>query len=447
MPTPRNLLTDPIPRLVRAVAIPASTGYLFNTLFNITDTWYAGRLSTDALGALGLSFPVYFIVLAVASGLSTGVSTLIANALGAGRPEAAQQLATRAIAFTLAASLLLTLGGILLAQSIFHWMGADPEPARLATAYVTVIFLGAAFFNLGQVFNACLIARGDTHTYRNVLLVGVLLNLILDPWFIYGGFGLPPFGFHGIALATILIQALVCAYLFHNVRQRGLLAPLTPRNLRLTLRDTSEILSQSGPAALNMLTIGIGILVITYFLNEHGTHAVAAYSIATRVEQIVLLPVIGLNLAVLAIVGQNNGAGRHDRARETLHVALRYGLYLLLPAFVLLLGLPRFAMALFTPDPDVIRIGTDYLRIAFLCAYAYTILFTMTAALQAIKKPNYAIWIGLYRQLLAPLILIVLLSRVFGLGVWSVWISVLFTTWSAALITVAYTRRHVPPIP
>jgi len=440
------MLTDPIPQLVRAITLPASIGYFFNTMFNVVDTWFAGRISTDALAALGLSFPVFFVVIAVASGLSTGISSLIANAIGSGQSEEANRLATQSITFTAIVSAIITAVGILFSDDAFRWMGAAPEPARLATQYMVVIFAGSIFFNIVHVLNAFLVARGDTHSYRNVLIIGLLLNIALDPWFIYGGWGLPAMGFIGVAYSTILIQALSCVYLHHRVRQRFAMVPFSRSSLRLNRDVAADILRQSGPATLNMMTIGIGILVITYFVNEYGSAAVAAYGIATRIEQIILLPAIGLNMAVLAIAGQNNGAGQVDRVRETVRVALRFGLYVLIPGFFLMMVWPHHAMAFFTRDTEVIKIGSAYLRIAGLLIYAYVLLFTLTAALQAIKRPMYAIWIGIYRQMIAPVFIIYILSRYTDLGVWSVWISVAFTTWSAALFTIWFTKRTMTAI-
>lgn len=439
----RNLLEDPIPHLVRSIAIPASAGYLFNILFKVIDTWFAGQISTDALAALSLSFPVFFVVIAVASGLSTGVSALLANVVGSGRTDEACTLASRSLLFTIFASVAITAIGMAGCGAAFRAMGAVEEPARLATDYMTIIFGGSVFFNLNFLFNAFLVARGDTHTYRNVLLAGVVLNAILDPWFIYGGFGIPAMGFNGIAASTVLIQAGASLYLYAKVR-RDMLIKYGLAAMRPDIESYRQILAQSGPAILNMSTIGIGMLVLTYFVNEHGTAAVAAYGIATRIEQIVLLPAIGLNVAVLAIVGQNNGAGQFARAREAVKSTLRFGGAILVPGSLAMILFPDVAMRVFSDDPAVIAPGAQYLRVAAFILYAYVILFVMAAALQVIKLPMVAVWIGLYRQLIAPVVIIYGLSRWTDLGLWSVWISVFFTTWSSAFVIGWYTNRRMP---
>lgn len=438
-----DLVHDPIPGLVRRIALPASLGYFFNTLFNLVDTWYAGWLSTDALAALSLSFPAFFTIIAFSAGMSSGVSALVANALGGGREEEARTVATQALVLTLAAGLILSAAGVAGSAWFFRLVGATGEVHAMATRYMQVIFGGSLFFALTQVLNASLIARGDTVSYRNILLGGVVLNLVLDPWFMFGGFGLPAFGFSGIAVSTVLIHAGAAAYIGSKVFPPGL---VRIRNLRDLLPQPGvlrDIVRQSGPSTLHMATVGIGIFVLTFFVNRFGPEAVAAYGIATRIEQIALLPTIGLNLAVLSLVGQNHGAGRADRIRDILTISLRAARWILgIGGLVILVWAPGL-VGLFTRDPVVIRIGADYLRIAAFLLYGYAVIFIMTAGLQGVKRPVYSIWMGLYRQVAAPLLLIPALLAWTPLGLYGIWISVAFTTVTAAWLTARYLYRQL----
>lgn len=190
-----------------------------------------------------------------------------------------------------------------------------------------------------------------------------------------------------------------------------------------------------------MLTVGIGIFVITYFVSRFGQDAVAAYGAAMRVEQIVLIPTLGLNVATLTIVAQNNGAERFDRVWETLRKTLRYGGLLMAGGTVVVFALSRVFMTLFTDDPDVIDIGAVYLKIDALVLYAYVLLFVHIAALQGIKRPMFAIWIGLFRQIAAPALVFTLLTRVLDFGLLGIWWGIFGVTWSAALFTCVYARR------
>ena len=202
-----NLTTDPIPRLVRELAVPASVGFVFNTLFNVVDTWWAGHISTQAQAALSLSFPVFFILIATGSGLAQGATALISNALGAGNLPSARHYAAQSTVLAAGAGLLLTGLGIGIAPSMFRLLGAEEAYLDLSLAYMNTILSGAIFFLLQSVLNGGLQAQGDTRTFRNALIVGCLLNVALDPWFLYGGAGLPAMGIAGIALSTVLITA------------------------------------------------------------------------------------------------------------------------------------------------------------------------------------------------------------------------------------------------
>lgn len=201
-----------------------------------------------------------------------------------------------------------------------------------------------------------------------------------------------------------------------------------------------QVTGQAVPAIFNMLTVAMGIFVIQFFIGKYGKASVAGYGIATRIEQMLLLPAMGLNYAVLSLVGQNNGAGRLDRVRETWHTTLRYGLTMMAAGGVLLWFTRRWLMGVFTHDQEVIDRGSEYLGIASVTLCSYVILFQTVVLLQGLKKPSFAIWIGLYRQIIAPLLVFNLFAVVLGWGLWGIWWGITIITWSAALMTLGYGR-------
>ncbi|MFH1124624.1 MAG: MATE family efflux transporter [Pseudomonadota bacterium] len=441
MPKDRQLTTESIPRLVRQVAIPASVGYLFHTMYNVVDTYFGGLISTQALASLSLSFPVFFIIIAVGMGISTGATALIANALGAGEREKARLIAVQGITFGILTSIALTIFGLCISPFLFRLLGASEEYLLMATTYMNTIFWGTLFFLLINMLNAILNALGDTRPFRDFLIAGFLLNVLLDPWFIYGGFGVPPMGIFGIALATVLIQCMGCFYMGLKVLGTGLVAGMGWRDLLPKPGPFKEIFRQGFPASLNMLTVGMGIFVITYFVSQFGKEAVAAYGAAMRVEQMVLVPTIGLNISTLTLVAQNHGARLFDRVKETVNTGLRYGGVVMALGTVAVLLLARPLMTFFSEDARVIEIGTIYLRIDALVLYGYVVLFVYVAAMQGLKRPMYAVWIGLYRQIVAPVILFWSLTHLLDFGLPAIWWGIFSITWSAALFTLFYARR------
>ncbi len=437
-PVPLSLTTDPMLPLIWRIAAPMSVGMFFTTMYNVVDTLCAGWLGTEEVAALSLSFPVFFILFSAAAGISQGSTALMANAMGSGRPQDARQLFAQSIVFALGAAAFLTVAGLLAAPSLFRLLGAEGEYLRTVLGYMNVILIGGVFMVLPVVLNAALNAQGETRVYRNCLIFGFLANLLLNPMLMWGWLGLPALGVSGIALATVLIQAGSAAWLWRSVSRHEHFSGLRLPDFRPDFAVLRRIAGQAIPAGMNMLTIALGVFVVTWFVQHFGKEAVAASGIATRIEQIVLLPTIGLNAAVLSIVGQSHGAGLPRRVREAwmLNAMIGAGLMVLGGLLVWLVRGP--AMRLFTQDARVVQHGMDYLTCAALTLAAYPILFVTVFALQGMKKPAYGLWIGLYRQVAAPLIVIHLLAFTLGWGTWGVWWGVCFVTWSAALFAIAW---------
>ena len=373
-----DLVQDPISRLIRQIALPASVGVFFSTMFNVVDTFFAGLDSTDALAALAVSFPIFFIIIALGSGIGQGATALISNAAGQGDLEEAHHLSLQALSFGVLFSAPLTVFGLWSAPFLCRFLGAEKEHLSLSLAYMNTVLLGLVFFLVQSALNATLQAQGTTRTFRNVLLVGCLANVILDPWFMLGGLGLPAMGLRGIALATVVIQIGGSIYLLCKVQHTRIWRGWRWSWLKPDAKLYGSLAAQGLPASLNMLTVALGIFLVTWFVGRFSKEGVAAYGIATRIEQIFLLPTIGLNIAILSLTGQNNGAGRFDRVREAYRTSLKYGLTLMVAAGVIVLFGAGTMMALFTSD-RVIGIGTEYLRVASvtLCSYVMCVLLLL----------------------------------------------------------------------
>jgi putative MATE family efflux protein len=443
MKQPLALTTDPISQLTWRIAVPMSVGMFFNTMFNVVDTVCAGWLGTDALAALSLSFPVFFVVMAVGSGISQGTTALIANALGSGDHVEARRVFAQSLVFAAIAGLLLSFAGWLAAPWLFRQLGAEGDYLRTVLAYMNVILAGGVFFLLPMVVNSALAAQGDTRPYRNYLFVGFIANVVLNPVLMWGWTGLPPLGVSGIALATVLIQIGGGLFMWRCAMRSELLRSIRTRDFHPQAAVLRRIAGQSVPAALNMLTVALGVFVITWFVKHFGKEAVAASGIATRIEQIALMPAIGLNAAVLSIVGQNHGAGLPHRVREAWTTNIKLGAILMLLGGILIYLLREPAMRLFTNDAAVIGHGRDYLLIASVTLAAYPILFVTVFAMQGIKRPTYGLWMGLYRQIAAPIVVFHTLAFTLGWGIWGVWWGICFVTWSAAIFALGWGWKKI----
>ena len=179
------------------MAVPASIGMFFQTMYSVVDSFFAGQISTMDLAAMGLSFPVYLILVASSNGTSRGASALIANAIGSGDEAKQKVYIAQSISLGFVLSVFLTLAGFFLVPPLFELMGAEGVYLTKSLTYTQTIFIGSVFLVMSSLSNGILMAYGDSKTYSRVLIAGFFLNIALDPWFVYGGFGLPADGDSG----------------------------------------------------------------------------------------------------------------------------------------------------------------------------------------------------------------------------------------------------------
>lgn len=432
---------------MRAIAGPAAVGLLFSTLYNVADTWFAGLVSTDAQAGLSVAFSVFMLMIAAGFGLSQGLNGLIGNALGAGDPERARRTGLQGLVFTGLFSIALGAAGWVAAPGILAAMGAEAAVAAPATSYARIMLIAAPAFLLTFAANGCLSAQGDSRAMQRAQVVGFFANLGLNPLLMFGAFGLPGFGFEGIALATLAIQSAIALFMLRRALASDALRRSGPGGFAMDRAVIRDILLQSAPASVTMLVMTCGIFVIQTFLQPFGAAAVAGYGVAFRVEQLLLLPALGVTSALLPLVGQNFGAGAHDRVRQsmTLGLVVCAGMMAVGAAALLLFG--RAAIALFNDDPAVIDAGCAYLSRAAFMLHAYTAMFALTNMLQGLKRPVWSIWIGLWRQVFGLALFIWIGVHGLDLGLAGLWWGLLASVWSGCalsfVIAIHVARRSI----
>lgn len=439
----QDLTKGSIKKHIRNIAIPSSIGYFFHTMFNVTDTFFAGEISTQAVASLALTFSIFFIIIAVAGGMSQAATSLLGNSIGEKNKEQTKQIIYHAGILAIALAILLTIIGLTVSPFLMQILGAKDDYLNEALAYINIILIGAVFY-VGVFFsNAMLIAIGNTKAFRNFLITGFFLNAVLDYWFVKGGLGIPPLGIKGIAYATIIVEFLGMIYLFYTLKKSYLLEDMPL--FKFDINIIYSFIKQGTPPTINMLLMALGMFIITYFIAPFGKHVVAAYGIALRIEQIILLPSIGINVAVLSLVSQNNGAKLYDRVKETVFYAQKIGfiLWVIGIAFLLLFG--EFFMSLFTQETKVIDAGLSYLYAAAVSLYAYMLVFINIALLQGIKKPALLIYLSLFRQLLVPFAVFGLFAFLeLSLGFY--WAGLATIIWLSAIFIVWYANRELKRI-
>ena len=441
-----KLTKDPIWTLLRRVTIPASVGSLFQTFYNLVDTWFAGRISAEAIGAIAKSFPIYFTIIAVGVGLGAATNALIGNSIGEKKIRVASLYVAQSLIFAVLVSIIVTIFGLNASNYLLGVMGSDEAGIILTREYLDIIFYGTFIVLIQISLNGTLNAQGDTRSYRNVLIFSFFLNIFLNPLFIWGYGFIPGFGIAGLAIATVISQSIGTIYLAFKVNNCQIRNYLKPQCFIPKFEYLKSLTNQAVPVMFSMLFIGVGIFNILYFIGKFGELATAGYGAALRIEQVFLLPVIGLNTAVLSIGGQNFGAKAYNRIRELYTKALFFGISFMIVAGVIIFFGAEFFVSLFTDNQEAVMSGAIYLKVAALIGPIYPVFFITTAVFQAVKKPLYSLYLSILRLTAFPFLSLWYVINIRGGDYQDIFYTIMVTNWAmgiAVLIFIGYFLNNV----
>ncbi len=411
-----NLINDDIYKLFWKIALPSSIGTIFQNLYSIVDAIFAGRMISEiALAAIGQTFPIYFVIIALGIGLSIATTSIVANSIGEQNLAKASHIFSQSLGLALFVGIIISIIGIYFGPSILESINDDQETLKLSSEYMNVIYLGSVIILLLMVSNSCLSALGDTKSYRNVLIFSFFLNILLNPILISGKFlGYEifiPLGITGIAIATILSQFIGFLYLLYKISKTEIYTSFKKNYLIPKIKSIIEVSIQGIPASIGLMMIALGSYILLYFVSSYGNNAIAGFASAGRYEQLLFLPLLGLSTAVTSIVGQNLGANKPDRILETYKKAIKTGVIILTIVAIFLFFSAELSMRLFTDDKDVIFYGTIYLKIWAFGFPAFPLFFIPNATFQGLKKAIIVMYMAILRFVLTPIIVVTLINN------------------------------------
>ena len=399
-----DLLKDNIPKLVRKLAVPAMVGTLFQTLYNVVDTFFAGKISPEALSALSKSFPIYFIIIATSIGVTVAGTSLIGNSIGEKNNKKTLNYCSHIIYYGILISIFITFLGLYFSENVFFLMGSTEEVTSLGLEYTNIIYSGSFLFILVVSLNSLLHAEGDTKTYRNILVLSFLLNIILNPILIFGFLFIPAFGVKGIGIATIISQLLSFLIILIKFLKNDRVRNITSEHLTPKFLYFKNIFFQSMPISISICGYALAAAIIFTYVGQSGEYAVAGYGVGTRIEQVVLLPILGINTAIISIIAQNYGANNLERIKETYFTAIKYAFLIMITAGILVFLSASLITGFFSNDPEVIEYGKRYLKISAFVLPAYPVFFLSNGFFMALKKSENAMISNFFRNVLNPIL-------------------------------------------
>ncbi len=359
-----RLLEGPIVRSLLALAIPIVAANTLQAAYQIIDAFWVGRLGGAAVAAVSLSFPVMFLMFAVGAGLSIAGSTLIAQFVGAGNHKMVGHVAGQTLLMVIASALVLGTAGFFLAPALLRLMGVAPEVHDGALGFMRVSFIGLVFNFSFFVFNAIMRSIGRANLPVYIVLGTVLLNFALDPLLIFGWGPVPGYGVMGAALATLGTQAIAATIGIAILRAGMHGIHVHWRDFVPDLRHIRRAFFLGAPASIDMSARALGIMMMTFLVASFGTTTLAAYGVGGNILQVVIIPAMGLSMAVSALAGQNIGAGNIERAAAIGRLGAAVGFCALTVLGFVVFLFPTQLVSFFVPnDAAVIAEGARFLRI------------------------------------------------------------------------------------
>ncbi len=423
------------------LAGPMLVGIGVIILFQVVDTYFVGQLGPRALAAMGFTFPAAFVVFAVTMGIGTGTTAVIARAIGEGDREQVRRLATDALLLAAFVVGVVAATGILFADVVFRAMGASEEMVTLISSYMVPWFAGVAMLMVPMVGNSVIRATGDTKSPAVIMIIAGVVNLVLDPFLIFGWGPFPRLELLGAALATVAAWAVTfVASLWLLIRRENLIVFGVP-SVRSLWSSWKRILYVGLPAAGTNLLIPLSAGIITRIVVGHGELAVAAFGVGTRLEGLAMIGVNALSTALTPFIGQNFGARHDDRVVEATRFTQRAA-FLWGAAAALVLGLFAPSLArLFNDDPFVIRTTVAYLRLIPVSYGALGMAMLANTTFIALNRPLPASIIIVSRLLLLAVPLAYLGSEFYGLD--GLFVGIAIANGLVGLLAVAMLRRSV----
>ena len=402
------------------LAGPIILSYILQDAFNIIDMIFVGRLGPGAIAAVGVSGNLLRLIGVFSLGISTGAGIMVAQYLGARDRAQAEHIVIQSILLAIFFSICVTLVGYPLAKpGLLAVRMVDPEVLSLGTTYMHIVLIGISTMFLSMTLGSIFRAGGDAFTPMVVLIFSTVINIVLDPLLIFGLWGFPKLGVAGSAYATLTgrgIGVIILLYLCWTGR-----APISLKSIRFRADFTEmlAILRLGVYSSMQGFWRHFSRLGFLWVIGPYGKTVVAAYTICMRLRILVMNPGFGIANSVAPLVGQNLGANQVDRAERSARVANILGAAIMAVIGGIFLVFPETFIRIFTPDANVIEIGTIYLR--FLAPTFGFIAFSLVLgkALNGAGDTFSPMVITLGSQLIVGLGLVIILSSMIGLnGVW-----------------------------
>lgn len=402
-------------------ALPMLIGNVFQQLYNVVDSIIVGRyLGDKALAAVGASFPIIFMVIALIIGIGIGSSVVISQYFGAKDFDKVKRAADTTYIFLFFAGIIITIVGLLSGEYIFRLMRLPEEILPMAKTYLDIYMYGLVLMFGFNSVSSILRGVGDSKTPLYFLIVSTFLNIFLDILFVLGF----KWGIAGAAWATVIAQAFsfVIAVIYLE-RLRHMLR-ITFKRLVFDWEIFWQSVRIGLPTGIQQTLVALGGMALMGIVNTFGTEVIAGFSAASRIDSLAVIPIMNFSASLSGFVGQNIGAGKVDRVKRGLWATIKMSVLfsVIITAIILIWG--DKMMVVFTTNPRVVDIGYHYLMVVSFFYVAFAVMFCINGLLRGAGAAVVPMYITLLSLWIVRIPLAYLLSKTFGMNEAGVWWSI-----------------------
>lgn len=389
----------PVGKLLFTMSLPIMISMLVQALYNVVDSMFVARVSENALTALSMAFPIQNLMIAVSTGLGVGLNAVLSRALGAKDEKGVNRAATNGIMLLFICGLVFMLGGATIVRPYFEMQTDIAEIVESGVDYTTIVMLGSMGIFMQILFERLLQSTGRTLLTMVSQGVGAIANIILDPIFIFGLFGVPKMGVAGAAYATILGQWIAAAIgLVMNIRKNPEVS-ISMKGFRPHGATIRRILAIGIPSVV-MQSIGS---IMTFLMNQiliaFSATAVAVFGVYFKLQSFVFMPVFGLNNGMVPIIAYNYGAQKPERIHKTIRLGMVYAVAIMVIGLLVFQLIPKELLLMFDASDAMLEIGAPALRIMSLAFVFAGISIVAGSSCQAFGYSVYSMFISIARQI------------------------------------------------
>ena len=436
----RDFSKGSIPRHLLAFSIPMLLGNLIQIGYSLINIIWVGHLvGENAVGAVGISFPILFILIGFAMGITLATTILVSQYYGARDYEMVKKVVNNSFSWPLIVGVVLTFACILSRNFLLGLIKTPPENFAMASSYLRIMLLSFILTYMGFLISSILRGIGDTVTPLIFMAMGVGLNAILDP-FLIGGFGpFPRLGLNGAAYATLISQiaALILGFTYLNWKNH--LVAFHPRRLIFDRRLTFLVFKIGIPSIIQQSLVSIGFMFVTTFVNSFGSAATNAFGAVGRVDMIAIMPAVSMSMAVAALTGQNLGAGKPERVKEIFKSGVVMTSSITLFISLMVVFFSKLILTLFGlgEDAKVMEIGMTYLRIVGSSYLFFAVMFISNGVINGAGHTMITMAFSLLSLWLVRVPVSWWLSKT-SLGITGVWIAIALSFLTTMIVSLTY---------